>query len=364
MNITSYFDLSQQKPWDAAHLAVQSAVAASAAFVLMRALGLEEAFVAVLSAVLVIQPSVGNTLAEAGDRVAATIVGSIAGITCLFLLPSGYGTAISLAITMLVINALAGFRPDWRYGVVAGVALALGSEHNVMETAQARALAIALGAFTGVAVSLVVWPDTASKRASRHINTALLAAADLLDQLIAPDNEETGRKIEAAHAQFNAGIASAREAAAGIQWADGTAIDQRISQTDRLYKSLIFIQRANAARQEAGVEENRELSKAIDVIRKEAKEAVCFLAEDGHLRDGELSDVKEALEEAKKLPRTEERLDTLTDNALVFALSEVTLSLRNLKRAFDEEYQGSMLDWGAKAHSTVRSSVGRMAPWS
>lgn len=363
MNVTSYFDLTQQKPWDAAHLAVQSATAAVAVFVAMQALGMPEKFVGVLSAVLVIQPSVGNTIVEAGDRVVATIVGSIVGVICLFLLPYGYGTAIALAVTMLVINAAAGFRPDWRYGVVAGVALALGSEQNAMQTAQERSLAIALGAFIGVAVSVVVWPDTASKRANRHINSALFAAAEMLDRLIghAAGNAEPD-DVQGIRQRFGAALSSARQAADGIRFADSRAVEDRIEQTQRLHQSLTTIERVSQARRQAGIEDNAELSEAIETVRKEACEAVLSLAREGRLDEGELDNVIEAVERAKDTPRNSERIASMLDNALVFALGEVTLSLRNLKRAFEEDYEGSMLDWGSDAQDAIHDRLGRIKP--
>lgn len=368
--LRSRFDLSQQEMWDAAHLAVQSAVAAVAAFVLMRAFGLGETFVAVLSAVLVIQPSVGNTLVEAGDRVLATVVGSVAGVICLFMLPYGYGTAIALAITMLVINAIAGLRPNWLYGVVAGVALALGSEQHAMETAQERAIGIAFGAFVGVGVSLLVWPDTASRRASRQVNTALRVAARMLDKLMAKGDQPTaeGRKEAQAHAKqlrarFETALGAARQAADGIRLADGHSIRNRIEQVQRLFQSLILLERVLRARREADISGNETLGSAIEDVRSSASKALMSLVDEGRLPDKQLSDVVDHVEGAKETPRTDDRVASMLDNAFVFALSELALSLRNLQRAFDEHYEGSMLDWGADAHDAVHEQIDRMASW-
>ena len=58
------------------------------------------------------------------------------------LLPTGYGTAAAIALSILV-NAVAALRPAWRYGVVAALALALGSESNMLQTAMDRSLSIA-----------------------------------------------------------------------------------------------------------------------------------------------------------------------------------------------------------------------------
>ena len=146
------FETSQREMKDAARLAMQSAVAAAATYLAMQVIGMPEKFVGILSAVLVIQPSVGNTMGEAWDRVAATLIGSAIGAACLLLLSGAYATAGALALSMLVINAVAGFRPEWRYGAVAAVALSLGAESDLWQTTQDRALAIGLGALIGIVV--------------------------------------------------------------------------------------------------------------------------------------------------------------------------------------------------------------------
>lgn len=361
--ISSYFDLSQQKPWDAAHLAVQSAAAAVVAFTVMQTLGLPEKFIGVLSAILVIQPSVGNTLIEAGDRVLATLVGSAVGILCLFILPYGYGTAIALGVTMLVINAIAGFRPDWRYGVVAGVALALGSEQNAIETAQDRGLAIALGAFVGVGVSLLVWPDTAKKRASRHINTALEAAVEMLDIAIGGNGSgEGGNELRTVQEKFDDAISSARDASKGIRLGDRKSITGRIDQSQRFYQAILSIERVTRARAEADIDRNEELNEAIESIRQEACEAVRYLAEKGRMNEDELNDVVDAVERSKALPRTDDPTASLLDNAFVFSLSEMTLALQNLQKAFDNDYDGSVLDWSANLQSAAGKRIGKILP--
>lgn len=173
---------SQATLRDAARLSIQSATAAAAMFLLMRSLDLPEAFVGVLSAVLIVQPSLGSTLGSGMQRVLATIVGCVVGVTTLWLIPIGYGTAAALAISMLVMNAIAGLRPEWRYGVVAAVALSLGSEQDVATAAWERALSIAIGAGVGIAVSLVVWPERASTRAKRKLRRALKLLCEAIER--------------------------------------------------------------------------------------------------------------------------------------------------------------------------------------
>jgi len=170
--------------------AAQSAVAASASFVIMDALGLQELFLGVISAVLIITPSVGGTMGAAFTRLQATAVGSLISLTCLLVLPDAWNTAAALAVSMLVVGGVTGIRPEWSYGAVAAIGIALPGDMGLFETASARALAIAVGATTGVLVSLLVWPDRAESRFDRHFRTALRASATRLsDALVAATAE-------------------------------------------------------------------------------------------------------------------------------------------------------------------------------
>lgn len=141
--------------------ALQSALAATLTYLLMRSLNLQEAFLGILSAVLIIQPSVGGTMGAAFTRLQATLVGSLISLACIWLLPDVWGMTAGLGLSMLVVGGVAGVRPDWTYGAVAAAGIALASEASILETAGTRGAAIAIGAATGVLVSVLVWPDRA-----------------------------------------------------------------------------------------------------------------------------------------------------------------------------------------------------------
>lgn len=79
-------DIHQHEIRDAARLAIQSAASAVIIFGLMHSPGLPEVYIGVLSAVLIVEPSIGSTLGQASDRFLATLVGSLIGLVCLLLL--------------------------------------------------------------------------------------------------------------------------------------------------------------------------------------------------------------------------------------------------------------------------------------
>ncbi|MDF1658793.1 MAG: FUSC family protein [Verrucomicrobiales bacterium] len=200
--MTSDFSTVKEKFTDrnlwkkAVRLGIQSSVAAAVLFVVMQYFELPEKFVGVLSAVLVVAPGIGGTLSKAKDRFLSTVVGCIVGSVCLLALPGGYGTAVGLAVSMLLMNLLVGFFPDWRYGIVAAVALALGSDGDVWQTAFDRCFAIGLGVVIGTSASLVVWPEKSSTRADHSLQAAIKALIDYFNLTLdsAVENEGGERR--------------------------------------------------------------------------------------------------------------------------------------------------------------------------
>lgn len=341
--------LTKQQALHAGRFGLQAAVAVAVTFLAMRALGMPEKFVGLISAIFVLQPSVGNTLINAIDRLLATIVGSVVGALCIYLIPYGYGTAISLAITMFAINAIAGVRPDWQYGAVAGLAIALGGESNAVDTALDRFWAIALGGAIGVAVSLMVWPDTGSKRTRRKLSTALYACSDLLDSMIAAASGGKAEEIDSAMQNYSSAMSEARAASEGIVLADSGPLEMRIDQTEKLYTSILLLKRVTEANEAQAIADQPAMREAIDSFRACASDLVEQLAQNEALPDEALKTLKDDLDRVRDCAKedSEERFEAMLDHALLFGLGEIVLSIENLKNAYDKTYRGSVLDWSA-----------------
>ena len=325
--------ISQREARDAARLALQSAVAAAAMFSLMQATGMAEKFVGVLSAVLVVQPSIGNTLVKAWERFAATLIGIVIGGACLWIMPDGYGSAAALALSMLVLNAVTAFRPAWRYGVVAAVALALGSDADIAATALDRSLAIGIGVVIGVIVSFVIWPDSAEKRSDRFTRSALRACADCLDRAIDAAARDETSDLSEVRSRYLSAIGSAREAASNIRFADRERPLERVRAVERFYHAILILERV--------VDENIEITNGqqelVEPIRT-IRDCSCVIAREAadgeYQHDERLSRIDEALEALRERvvsadddPRTHEYR-----NALLFGLDEIEDSMRELLR--------------------------------
>lgn len=334
MNIP-FLEASRQEIRDAARLAVQSAIAAAVMFSVMQSLGLPERFVGVLSAVLVVQPSVGNTMGKGWERIVATLVGCVLGALCLYVLPAGYGTAAALGFSMLVMNGVAGFRPAWRYGVVAAVALALGSEADILQTAIDRSISIGLGVAIGIAVSWIVWPDKSQDRAQRFMCSALRAAAGCLERTLGESGVDGRDLPDSPHRKYQRYVSNAREAIDNVRLADSEPLKKKLDTLERFHNAIMILERVT---EETGdlVRREQEFGKPAQSVRNHA----CKIATD--LADGK--DVeKERVEEMR------ESLDTLREyaaghrdeaeaveyrNALVFGLDEVEDTISGLVEQF------------------------------
>lgn len=247
---------------DAARLAVQSATAGWATYVAMRLLTLDEIYIGILSAVYIVTPSVGGTLQAAGGRLVAAVVGSLVGLATLAALPWNYGTPFALAISLFVVSGITHFRSEWRYGVVAAVALSLGAEENAMEVAMDRGIAICIGALIGVLVTAVVWRETARARGARQLRHAIEALRARLSTTLETSAGDRESYDQSSEADYLAAYRAAVETLDIPEKGKGLH-DKRVRALRRLTNSLIMLDRAEeslprAARRFDGVAERLE----------------------------------------------------------------------------------------------------------
>lgn len=322
---------------DAIRLSLQSAVAAALTFSVMQSLGLNEKFVGVLSAALVVQPSLGTALGAGGERFIATLVGCIVGILCMFMLPDGYGTAGALAISMLVMNGIAAFRPEWRYGVVAAVALALGSDADVIQTALERSIAIGAGVVMGILVSLIVWPERSVTRAGMHIQHALRAAADLLESRVSRTNGEETEDDDEAGRRFLKELSSARETTRQIRIADNETLKKKIDAVERFQHGITVLDRI-AEQSDNVVGGQESIAEELEEFRSLSSTIIRRLASgDGGSRE-EQESLGHCVEKLRDIVSTESSPaeSHVRRNALVYALDEVQSSLDRLLDLYAE----------------------------
>ena len=132
--------------------ATRMTIAAVLAFAAAWAFALPEGYWAVISAVVVMQSSLGGTLGASLDRLMATVTGAMVGAACVTLrglAPMPEVVAMTLAVGPTVL--LAALRPSFRLAPVTAVIVLVGASPGAaLLTAFHRVMEIALGCVVGV----------------------------------------------------------------------------------------------------------------------------------------------------------------------------------------------------------------------
>jgi uncharacterized membrane protein YccC len=174
-------------------------VAAILAFVAAWAFALPEGYWAVISAVVVMQGSLGGTLGASLDRLMATVAGAMMGAACLSLrgpLPEVLVLTLAVGPTAL----LAALRPSFRLAPITAVIVLVGASPGAgLLTAFHRVMEITLGCVIGALTAHLVLPDRAraaikagtagmldglGKVAVAHLTGADAAHIDALNELV------------------------------------------------------------------------------------------------------------------------------------------------------------------------------------
>ena len=181
--------------------ATRMTVAAILAFAAAWAFALPESYWAVISAVVVMQGSLGGTLGASLDRLLATVAGAMVGAACVSLrgltpLPEVLVLTLAVGPTAL----LAALRPSFRLAPMTAVIVLVGASPGAgLLTAFHRVMEITLGCVIGALTAHLVLPDRAraaiktgaagmldglGKVAAAHLTGADAAHIDALNELV------------------------------------------------------------------------------------------------------------------------------------------------------------------------------------
>ena len=148
-------------------LGLRITVAALLTFALGQLVGLPQVYWAVLSAVIVLQSSVGGSVKATFDRLGSTLGGAVWAVVVILLTSHlGYHpVALVLGLTVAPLAVLSAFRPRYRVAPVTAVIVLLGSSGDpagALGTGLHRVLDIGFGCLVALAVALLVLPARAS----------------------------------------------------------------------------------------------------------------------------------------------------------------------------------------------------------
>lgn len=177
--------------------ALRVGAAAVISLFVVHALHLTQGYWTILTAVLVVQSSVGGSVKFAIDRMIGTIGGAVYGAIVAAFMPHDHGVAqyLSLLLGVMPPAVLAAMNPSFRIAPVTVVIVLFSttSQHmNVFEYAVERVLEIGLGSILGLAVSLLVLPARAHNLIMGQAASILGLYAGLLHDLT-ESGERTSR---------------------------------------------------------------------------------------------------------------------------------------------------------------------------
>lgn len=199
--------------------ALQMAVGAVAAFYIATALGLPHPYWSVISAIVVIQTSVGGgVVTVARDRAIGTVAGALVGGTFAFLRPEGLSWMVAaLAASTAGLAFFAAGRPWLKIApVTAAIVIAGGAgPEGPASLALDRVMEILVGSGVGVVAILLLFPRHARQAFSLQAREAAGEAAALLALVMtgaAADQAELSRR----HAAMKKRLDALGQAAGGV----------------------------------------------------------------------------------------------------------------------------------------------------
>jgi uncharacterized membrane protein YccC len=171
-------------------LAARVTVAALAALVLAQSFHLALPLWAVLTAVIVTQMSVGRSLVATIDYLAGTLGGAVyGGVVGVFIPHAGEIALLAVvAIAVAPLALIAATKPNLSTAPITAIIVLLVptiTHASPAASAVDRVLEVALGACTGLAVSLLLWPATSHRVVTEAAAGTLQRMASALDELLA-----------------------------------------------------------------------------------------------------------------------------------------------------------------------------------
>ncbi len=167
--------------WPKIRQAIQTTVAAVVAYAIATFLALPQGYWAVMTAILVVQASVGASLGLAVDRLLATLLGAAVGGALVGLFGTAPATiALLLALSVGGLTYLATVRSSLRLAPVSAAIVILGDLQfgSPLSSAANRVLEIGVGAVIAVLVSLFIFPSRAGQSLSAKAGSILPTFAE------------------------------------------------------------------------------------------------------------------------------------------------------------------------------------------
>ncbi len=239
-------------------LSLRILVASLLTFGIAHVLGLAQSYWAVLTAVIVMQASVGGAIQATVERLLGSLGGAVWGVAVCLTVPHGEFTGLALALALAVapLAVATAFNPAWRIAPVTAIILLLtptSQAQGPVAAAVQRMMEVGLGSVVAVIVALLLAPRRAAVDLTDAAEKVLEAMADLIGPLMA--GLSTAREpgaLEGLHLRIRTAMAEAEAAAVQVRGErainltgapDPTPVCRTLR---RMHHDLVMIGRATA----------------------------------------------------------------------------------------------------------------------
>jgi uncharacterized membrane protein YccC len=246
--------------WFARHrpeagLTLRMSAAGLISFAVAHLIGLTQVYWAVLTAIIVMQASVGGSLKAVVDRLVGTIGGAGWGVAVTLTLPHGGAVllGLALAVALVPLAAVTAFRPSYRIAPATAAIVVLGhsDQAGVVVAALDRVFEIVLGSVVALAVALTLSPARAHDLLFTAARDALALMADQVKLLLGGVAASLdGAAVLALHDRIRAAIERAASAAGEAArerhsyLTDAPDPDPLVRNLRRLSHDLVIVARA------------------------------------------------------------------------------------------------------------------------
>lgn len=199
--------------------ALRVVIAVVAAFAVVKLFGLPQGWWAVITALLVVQTSVGGSLKAALDRLWGTMAGAFYGALVAIAIPhmSDLGLGIAIAAAILPLAFLAAVNAVFRVAPVTALIVLLpiyGPASDPLISAAERVFEIVIGNIVALAVTFLILPARAHGQLREAAARVASLNADLMERLIDGLTRDQGRQsVPPLHAKIRAALKQTETAA-------------------------------------------------------------------------------------------------------------------------------------------------------
>ncbi len=340
------------RTWGQIRHGLRVAVAVGAAFSISSwALHLPQGYWAVISALLVVQTSIGGTISASIDRLVGTLVGAVFGGLAAFLRPeTPWGELLALVLCAGPLTVVAARWPSLRIAPVTAIIMIVGNTSHASTPlfVRDRVFEITIGSLVGVLTTILIFPAPARNAVALRVAGTLSDLSQLLKLLAQHIEDPEGHdptlpvhdKIRADLASVEAAVTEAdREAQVRL---GGRRVSPAIPRTLwRLRNDAVMIGRASD-HSWTGPVADRLHPAAVAMLRAQAKTLAAWAAA---MRDGRTAEKPALGGETAAFRQAFEHLD---QNEVTRSLPFETLGqIFGLAYAF-EAFNRNLEDLGAR----------------